>query len=155
MLKRVSLFLTASLLTIAVLAPAARAQLLQGTIDGNVTDPTQAAVAGASVTVTDDQTGFTRDTVSNSAGGYTLPTLPPGNYTVKVTAAGFQTYVKTGVVVAVNNVTRVDASLAVGQVSESLTVAAQASTLQTDRADVRTDLTSRSLASLPVPLGRN
>ena len=98
-------------LLIATLAPAARAQLLQGTIDGNVTDPTQAAVAGAGVSVTDEQTGFTRDTLTNSTGGYTLPTLPPGSYTVKVTAAGFQTHVQTGVVVVVNNVTRVDVAL--------------------------------------------
>jgi hypothetical protein len=131
------------------------AQLLQGTIDGNVTDPTQAAVVAARVTATEEQTNFTRDTTTNSAGGYTLPTLPPGTYTIKVGAPGFQTYTKTGVIVVVNSVTRVDVSLNVGQVSESLTVAAEAGALQTDRADVRTDMTSRSLNSLPVPLGRN
>jgi hypothetical protein len=133
----------------------ARAQLLQGTIDGNVTDPTQAAVAGATVVVTNEQTNFTRDTLTNSSGGYTLPTLPPGGYTVKVTMSGFQTYTQTGVVVAINSVTRVDVTLNVGQVTESFTVAAQAGNLQTDRADVRTDLGTQVLNSLPVPLGRN
>src|SRR6266446_3743507 len=133
----------------------AHAQLLQGTIDGNVTDPSQAAVAGAKVTATHQDTNFTCDTLTNSAGGYALPTLPPGAYTVHVTAPGFQTYTRTGVTVAINNVTRVDVAIAVGQVTESLTVAAQAGALQTDRADVRTDLTSHSLNSLPVPLGRN
>src|SRR5438270_13582494 len=107
MLKRVSLLLAASLLAIAILAPAASAQLLQGTIDGNVADPSHAAVAGASIIITDEQTGFTRDTITNAAGGYILPTLPPGSYTVKVTAPGFQTHVQTGVVVGVNTVTRV------------------------------------------------
>ena len=133
----------------------ASAQLLQGTIDGNVTDPSQAAIAGATVTATNQDTGFARDTLTNSAGGYSLPTLPPGTYTIKVVAPGFQTYTQTGVIVAINNVTRVDVTLTVGQVSESLTVAAQAATLQTDRADVRTDMTDQALNSLPVPLGRN
>src|SRR5258708_6225251 len=132
-----------------------RAQLLQGTIDGNVSDPTHAAVAGAKVTATDEQTNAIRETVTNATGGYTLPTLPPGTYTVTVTAPGFQTYTQTGVVVSVNTVARVDVSLKVGQVSESMTVAAQTAALQTDRADVRTDLTTQALSSLPVPLGRN
>src|SRR5712671_110384 len=133
----------------------ARAQLLQGTIDGNVSDPTHAAVAGAKVTATDEQTNAVRETATNSTGGYTLPTLPPGTYTVTVTAPGFQSYSQTGVVVSVNTVSRVDVALKVGQVSESMTVAAQTTALQTDRADVRTDLTTQALNSLPVPLGRN
>ena len=68
--------------------PCARAQLLQGTIDGNVTDPSQAAIAGAAVTATNQDTSFARDTLTNSAGGYSLPTLPPGTYTIKVVAPG-------------------------------------------------------------------
>src|SRR5229473_2376742 len=151
-----SLWVTAVLAALNLLGPeSARAQLLQGSIDGNVTDPSQAAVVDAKVTATNQDTSFTRDTLTNAAGGYSLPTLPPGTYTIKVVAPGFQTYTQTGVVVVVNSVTRVDITLQVGQVSESLTVAAQAGALQTDRADVRTDLTSHSLNSLPVPLGRN
>src|SRR5260370_39859459 len=77
-------------------------QLLQGTIDGNVVTPTQAAVAGARVVATSEQTNFTRDTITNSSGGYTLPTLPPGAYTIRVTAPGFSSYSQTGVQVAIN-----------------------------------------------------
>ena len=151
-MKRVLLM---SVLAIGIGPHPARPQLLQGTIDGNVTDPSQAAIAGATVTATNQDTGFARDTLTNSSGGYSLPTLPPGTYTIKVVAPGFQTYTQTGAIVAINNVTRVDVTLTVGQVSESLTVAAQAATLQTDRADVRTDMTAQALNSLPVPLGRN
>lgn len=133
----------------------APAQLLQGTIDGNVTDQSQAAVAGAKVTVSDEQTNASRETLTNSAGGYTLPTLLPGTYTIRVSSPGFQAYTRTGVVVVVNSVTRVDIILNVGQVTESMTVAAQTASLQTDRADVRTDVTTQALNSLPVPLGRN
>src|SRR5260370_16305797 len=149
-------FIHALFRTCALLLPhPAPAQLLQGTIDGNVVDPTQAAVAGAKVVATSEQTNFTRDTLTNSSGGYTLPTLPPGAYTIRVIAPGFYSYSQTGVQGASNTVTRVDLTLALGQVSETLTVAAQTGTLQTDRADVRTDMTTQALNSLPVPLGRN
>ena len=63
-------------------AAGARAQLLQGTITGNVTDSSQAAVVGATVSAQNEGTTFTRDTVTNSDGDYTLATLPPGSYTV-------------------------------------------------------------------------
>lgn len=131
------------------------AQLLQGTIDGNVTDSSQAAVAGASVVAVNQQTNFTRAAETNLAGGYLLPTLTPGTYTITVKLSGFQSYSRSGVVVTANNVTRVDIALTVGAVNESVTVSAQAGTLQTDRSDVRTDLGSQPLNNLPVPLGRN
>src|SRR5260370_40994429 len=101
----------------------ARAQLLQGTIDGNVSDPTHAAVAGAKVTATDEQTNAVRETVTNSTGGYTLPTLPPGTYTVTGTSPGFQTYTQTRVVVSRNTVAPADAARKVGQGSGRTTVA--------------------------------
>jgi uncharacterized protein (DUF2141 family) len=75
-----------------LLVVTAQAQLLQGTLNGNVTDSSQAAIAGASVTAQNQGTNFTRDTVTNSAGEYTLATLPPGTYTVAVKAPGFSAY---------------------------------------------------------------
>src|SRR5436305_4542051 len=133
----------------------ARAQLLQGTIDGNVTDSSGAAVAGAKVIATDQATGFVRDTVTSSTGAYTFPILPPGTYTITISSSGFQTYTRTGVEVTVQTVTRVDVSLSVGAVSENVTVSAQAASLQSDRADVRSELSGKVLESLPVPIGRN
>ena len=69
--------------------PGAGAQLLQGTIDGNVMDSSQAAIAGALVTAKDQQTNFTRETMTNEVGGYSLPGLPPGTYVITVSLAGF------------------------------------------------------------------
>ena len=132
-----------------------RAQVLQGTIDGNVTDPSQAAIGGATVSVTNQGTALNRETTTNSLGEYTLPTLPPGTYTLSVKATGFGPYSQTGIVVNVNEVNRVNVALAVGQVNQDVTVSAQAANLQTDKADVHTDLTTRSLTDLPTPLGRN
>jgi hypothetical protein len=131
------------------------AQLLQGTIDGNVTDASKAAVAGVTVTVTNQATGLNRDTVTNSLGEYTLPTLPPGTYTLAIKAGGFSPFSQTGVVVNGNEVTRVDVSLSVGQVTQDITVSSQAASLQTDKADVHTDITTKTLTDLPTPLGRN
>lgn len=142
-------------LSLAVVAPqAARAQVL-GTIDGNVTDSTQAAIVGAQAVAREEATGFVRETVTNSAGVYTLPDLPPGTYTVTISAAGFQPYTRTGVVVTVQTVTRENVVLTVGGVQESVTVSAGAAVLQTDRADVRSVIGPQSLNNLPVPIGRN
>ena len=144
-----------SISALALSAMLCRAQLLQGTIDGNVIDSSQAAIVGATVTALNQGTGFTREATTNTQGGYTLPTLPPGTYSLTVKASGFQTYTKTGILVNVNEVTRNDVILTVGQINQEVTVSAQAATLQTDRADVHADLGTQSLSNLPTPLGRN
>ena len=141
-------------MTLALGAPAA-AQLLQGSLEGNVLDSSGAAVPGASVTMTNEQTGLTRTGESNEAGSYTFPTTPSGLYTVRVTLEGFQTAVRTGIQVSPNTVTRADFTLQVGAVTETIEVSAAAATLQTDRAEVRQEVDERQLKNLPVPLGRN
>jgi hypothetical protein len=132
-----------------------RAQLLQGSITGNISDPSGAAIGDAKVVVTNQQTNFSRDAVTNSSGGYNIPTLPSGAYTITVTAAGFQTSSVTGVIVSPEEVTRRDVSLTVGQLNQNVTVAAEVNNLQTDRADLRDDLNTNLLANAPVPIGRN
>ena len=84
----------------------ARAQLLQGTINGTVTDPSHAPIAGATVLGKNDATNFVREGTTNEAGFYTLPDLPPGSYSVSIKAASFQAYAQTGVQVAVQTVTQ-------------------------------------------------
>ncbi len=144
------------LFLLAIAVPfGSHAQLLQGTIDGNVADSTQAAIVGARVVATNQETNFTRETVTNSAGGYDLPGLPPGTYTISVSSPGFQNYTQTGIAVTPNNIRRVDVTLTVGQVNETVTVAASAAALQTDRAEIRSDVTGSTLANIPVPIGRN
>lgn len=153
-------FATAScwlLLTgVALLIPGhARAQLLQGSIDGYVTDQSEAVVVGAKVFATEQETSLTRNTLTNSAGAYSLDGLPPGTYTVTVTAPGFETYTLKGTIVAINNVTRVNVAMTVGGATQQITVSAQSAILQTDRADVHTDVTAETLNNLPVPITRN
>ena len=135
--------------------PGAGAQLLQGTIDGNVMDSSQAAIAGALVTAKDQQTNFTRETTTNEVGGYSLPGLPPGTYMITVSLAGFQSYTQTDIAVVPNTIRRVDVTLTVGTVTENVTVVATAAALQTDRAEIRSEVTGNTLINVPVPIGRN
>lgn len=130
-------------------------QLLQGTINGNVTDASHASVAGAKVSATNQNTGFMRETATNANGEYSLPDMPPGSYSVTVSSPGFQTYTQRGVVVTVQTVTRADALLTVGEVNQNVLVSAQAENLQTDQADVRSEIGGQLLNNLPVPVGRN
>ena len=155
-MKRVLYGALAFVLASACLAPSTmRAQLLQGVIEGNVTDSSGAAVPGAQVTVTNEQTGLTRTSETNEVGAYSFPTVNIGTFTIRVGMEGFQTAQQTNVDVRPNAVTRVNMALTVGQVSETVTVEAAAVTLQTDRAEVRHEVTETHLKNLPVPLGRN
>lgn len=133
----------------------ARAQVLYGTLVGSVTDPSGAAVPGATVTVTQQQTQLTRSVTTDQAGGYTVSTLPAGTYAVKITAKGFKTYTHTGVSLVINSVTRVDAALELGAVNQTVEVTATAATLQTDRADVHHDLTAEQIENVPMAPGNN
>jgi Carboxypeptidase regulatory-like domain len=130
-------------------------QLLQGSITGNVSDTSNAAVAEARVEAREQKTNFTRDAMTNTAGVYSLPTMPPGTYTVTVTAPSFRTVTVTGVTVLPEEVTRRDVVLDVSQVNQSVEVQAEAVGLQTDRADIRDDVSSNLLENAPVPIGRN
>ena len=132
-----------------------RAQVLYGSIVGEVRDSTGGILPGATVTATNNETKARREAVSDSAGAYRFPTLQPGTYTLEVKLAGFQTFSRTGVPVTLNTVTRIEAALGVNQLQESVTVSAERAVLQTDRAEVRQELRARELSDLPVPLGRN
>ncbi len=130
-------------------------QILYGSLTGNVTDASDAAVPGANVSITNKQTGATRSSATNDAGAYNIPTLQPGLYTVKITKDGFRTVVQDNVEILVNSTARVDLKLQLGQVAETISVEANAAALQTDRAEVKAEITSKTLTELPVTNGRN
>ncbi|TAM82748.1 MAG: hypothetical protein EPN47_08840 [Acidobacteria bacterium] len=131
------------------------AQVLYGTLVGNVKDPTGAVVPGATVTVTQTETALTRKAQTDSRGGYTISTLSAGTYIVKIEAKGFKTFAKSDVAVVINSISRVDATLEIGAVSQTVEVSASAAMLQTDRADVHHDLTASTLEQVPLPPGNN
>ena len=78
----IGLFLAAGVLLLGLVSQPAQAQLIQGSLTGNVTDPTGAAIPGAVVSVLNTQTGRTRETITNSAGQYRFPTLAAGTYLI-------------------------------------------------------------------------
>jgi Carboxypeptidase regulatory-like domain/TonB dependent receptor len=152
--RRPSLTFLFVLLLFGLTAPAT-AQVLYGSIVGNVTDETRGALPGATVTITSNETGASRDVVSDSSGRYSFAAVQPGTYQVTVKVDGFRTFTRRDVAVTLNSVARVDVALQVGQLSESVTVSAERPLLQTDRAEVRSELKATELVNLPVSINRN
>ncbi len=140
---------------VLAMAAAVHAQVLSGSLVVDVRDQSGAAVPGAEVTITQTGTNWTRSGTSNEAGTATFATVPLGTYSVKVTLSGFNESVTNDVNVTQDSVIRVRSALTVGQLTDVVTVSAGVAVLQTDRADVRTEITSKQLENLPVPLGRN
>src|SRR3979490_3315848 len=106
-------------------------QVGNGTITGTVTDPAHAVVPGATVQATNEATGVVSSTVSTGAGGYTIPELPIGSYTVTAKVQGFKTYSHPNLALAALQTLREDIALQVGQASDTVTVTAEASMLKT------------------------
>lgn len=135
--------------------PRALPQVLYGQIVGTVRDSAGAAVPAAIVTVVNRGTNETRHTETSGVGGYTFPALAAGAYDLTVTKNGFQRFAAHDVVLAVDQIARVDATLRVGAVTQVVRVSAQAAHLQTDSAQVRSDLNSVSLHNLPLTVDNN
>jgi hypothetical protein len=147
-----------TLLTVAglsLVSVPAHAQILYGSIVGVVKDAQGAAVPGATVTVVNKDTNLTRDAVTNGEGGYNVTNVLPGPYDVKIALPGFKEAVRTNVPVTIGQIARVDMTLEVGTLSESITVASEAQLLQTDKADVHTELKSSEITSMPLNRFRN
>ena len=100
----------------------ARAQVPTGTILGTVKDAQGAVVPGATVTATNLGTQCSRNTVTDSAGEYALRLLPVGNYKVEVSIPGFKTFTQTGIQLEVGRNARLDATIELGAVSETVSV---------------------------------
>jgi hypothetical protein len=151
------LVLGAAVITLlaAGVAPRLEGQVLYGSIVGNVKDASGAAMPGATVTTTNNETNQSRGTVTNATGSYDFATVQTGTYTVKVSQPGFKSVTRKNVLVTLNSVARVDLVASVGEVTETVVVTAEAALLKTDRAEVSSELTSRPLQELPVTLGRN
>ncbi|MGH9161062.1 MAG: carboxypeptidase regulatory-like domain-containing protein, partial [Vicinamibacteraceae bacterium] len=143
------------LLAVAGPAPPADAQVLYGSIVGTVTDSSRAAVPGATVTAANTDTNLVLTSVTNERGNFTLTNVLAGPYDVKVELQGFREFVQTGVPVTASTVSRVDVTLEIGTLAETVTVASGAALLQTDRADVHTELRSKEITDVPLPAYRN
>lgn len=132
----------------------AQSEVGGATLNGTVTDPSGAAVAGARVVVTNDDTGLTRETVTSEAGLYNFGRLPVGRYTLAIDTPGFKAVRRSSVGLSVGAIATLDISLEVGAASETVTVSAETPVLETTRSQTSTTVTEKAVRDLPIN-GRN
>src|SRR5216683_738141 len=135
----------------------AYAQVLYGSLTGNVTDPAGAVVTGAKVEALNIGTGVLRATSTDESGLYRFSDLQAGVYKVTIAAGSFKTQVQDQVRVNSNASRRLDVQLQVADVSGSVLISSQSEALQTDRADINITQSTRQVNDLPLTgsLGRN
>ncbi|HTS76670.1 MAG TPA: carboxypeptidase-like regulatory domain-containing protein [Bryobacteraceae bacterium] len=134
---------------VIVLAAALLGQVPTGQISGTVSDSTGALVPNATVTITNTATGISRVLQANSAGLYSAPSLPPGDYQVKVEMQGFKT-VERGANVIAGSTTTVDVALTLGEAKEVVTVEAATAQINYDSNTVQGVITRSTIQDLPL-----
>ncbi len=139
---------------VAVVAPVTRAQQDAATLAGVVTDGQGAAVAGATVIVVNSETGVERRTRAGGSGSYLFTQLAPGLYNVRVEAGGFKTGVWRDVRLTVRTPVTLDLRLAIGEVTETVTIKEGPSRINIRDATTGADFTGRQITQLPLE-GRN
>ncbi len=121
-----------------------------GTVTGTVLDAQGAAIANAKVTITNDETSVSSDTVTTDTGSYSRPALNPGTYTVTVEAAGFQRAQQKSVLLTPGEIATVNITLQVGNTSQTVEVTATAPLLQTESPAIGTNLNAAQLSQAPL-----
>ncbi len=141
-----------------ILAPNASAQVVYGSLTGNVQDKTGAMVSNATVVVTNQATQETRITTTNSSGEYRIVNLAPGLYTVSIKASSsFAAFLEKNVPIEVTRESRVDATLPASTVTTEVTVDTAAPMLETDSAEVNHEISQEQISQIPITgsQGRN
>jgi len=142
MTQRIFLFL--------LCAAAALAQSTTGALVGTVSDSTGAVVAGAKVRVTNEGTGVTVETVTNSAGDYSVPNLPAASYKIHVELPGFRSVDLAGVRLLLNQTARNDIRMEPGAVEQSISVTAAPPVVQSETSSVASNVDAHSVVTLPL-----
>src|SRR6266851_4651457 len=132
------------------LVPSARAQSPNATLNGQVVDSSGGAIAGASVDAVNVATNVKYSTKTNAEGMYVLPDLPPANYEIQVSHAGFKTIVKPDVLLHVRDAVVINFALPLGAVSERVTVEGGAPLVNTTDAAVSTVVDRDFAENLPM-----
>jgi len=141
-------------LTILLFASAPLWAQSSATIFGTITDSTGSVVPNAPVTATQVATGLIRQTVSDQHGDYVISQLPIGGYTVSAELAGFKKFVLSDITLHVNENRRVQVTLQVGNVSESVTVQAEVAQVETRSGTIKEVVDAKRITELPLN-GRN
>ncbi len=153
-LKCALLYLSVALFLVSMSARSLWAQAETATISGTATDVSGGSVAGAKVEATNVGTNTVQNTVTDSAGRYTLSSLPVGTYSVQASSAGFKTVVRPSIVLTVGGTVVVDFSLPVGQITQTVNVESEVSRVETETSEVSTLISPQQMRELPLN-GRN
>jgi hypothetical protein len=146
-------FLISVVLALAVI-PAFGQYGGKATVNGAVTDPSGAVIAGAEVTVANTLTGLTTKTTTVDNGTYVVPLLQVGTYSMTFAHPGFVSYTQTNIMLTADQVATVNATLKVGQVNQTVSVSANAQVLETGTAAMGQLISEQSVLELPLN-GRN
>lgn len=130
-------------------APAAAAQTITATVTGVVRDQSGGVLPGASITVTSEDTGLVKTTVTSQEGRYTVPFLNPGTYTVRATLDGFAPATRAGVRLEVAQTAALDLTLGVAGTAETVEVRGSVPLLVTEHSGLETTIESRLVEDLP------
>lgn len=155
--RRSGWWVAAVLLAMGALSSAAHAQLTRGVVSGTVQDSTGAVVPGATVTVTNQQTGLVRTAVTSETGLYRVPALEPGMYRVLVELDGFRAIEHADVPVRTNEEASLDVTLTVAALTESVQVVAAPSSASLNKTNPTVGLTfsTRQASALPLSADRD
>src|SRR6266571_7490828 len=135
------------LITSILLSSPVVAQTVTGTISGSVTDPNGAVVAGANVTLINDQTNDKRDQATNESGRFSFASLQPGNYTLRIEHQGFETLLRTKVVLSANeDLALGEIARKTGQVTETVTVQSEGQVVERESSDLQARLTADQIS---------
>jgi outer membrane receptor protein involved in Fe transport len=151
---RSQLFLSKICVGLAFVAATCLAQTLDTGILGTVTDPNGAVIPGASVTISEPETGLVRTVITGPEGGYEVRYLRPGHYVIEVRAAGFRSERHTGIDLQISRLARIDMALQVGEVRETVEVSSAGAILQTENATLGGVVAPERVVNLPLN-GRN
>jgi hypothetical protein len=135
---------------LSLVAVALIAQTFTASVSGTVKDPSGAIVPGATITLTNTATNAKSVATADGSGNFVVLQLAPGSYAASVSATGFKQFVQTGIILSVSQQARLDVSLAVGQLSDQVTVEADASALDTTSSTVGQVVDNRQILNLPL-----
>src|SRR5580698_7899024 len=121
-----------------------------GSVNGVVRDPSQAAVKGVRIKITNTQTNLSLETATADDGSYRFLSLPVGTYNLSAAIIGFQQYNTTGIVLQVNDQLRIDISLKVGSINEQITIQANAAQVETESTQLGDVIDSKKMLALPL-----
>jgi hypothetical protein len=147
--------LLAVLLTVGLAPSPVNAQILYGSLVGNVVDQNGAIMPGVSVKITNNGTALQLETTTDAAGSYVFRNLLPGAYDMTLSLKGFKEIRQEGIIISAGNPKRIDVALQVSATQETVTVTADAATLKTEKSDLSSEINGAQVTQLPLNQYRN